>query len=287
MEDISKILRICRKCGKEKPLERFCPNKQCNYGRSHTCLDCYHLQYGKEYYQKIYSQPKIVVEKKTCRKCGIEKDIHQFHKKNQNKDGYSNVCSECQAQYIRAYKNTESGMRNVKKGRKKYYDNNKHKWVEYRESEWYKNYRNSPEYKKMSRTSQRAYYDLHKKELNQLANEIHKRRKDEDPSVLLASIIRSQVHNGIDKKKFNLSTQEIIGCDFEFFKYYMECKFEDGMTWETHCQFGWHADHIIPVSSFDLTKIEEIKKCFHYSNYQPLWWWDNLSKGSKIITLAA
>jgi hypothetical protein len=45
---------------------------------------------------------------------------------------------------------------------------------------------------------------------------------------------------------------------------------------------GWHVDHIVPCSAFDLTNIEEQKKCFHYTNLQPLWAKDNLSKGNKF-----
>ena len=44
---------------------------------------------------------------------------------------------------------------------------------------------------------------------------------------------------------------------------------------------GWHIDHIKPCASFDLTDPKQQQQCFHYSNLQPLWWYDNLSKGDK------
>ena len=40
----------------------------------------------------------------------------------------------------------------------------------------------------------------------------------------------------------------------------------------------WHIDHIIECHRFDLTKPEEQRKCFHYSNQRPLWAIDNLSR---------
>lgn len=38
----------------------------------------------------------------------------------------------------------------------------------------------------------------------------------------------------------------------------------------------------MPVSSFDLTDPEEVKKCFHWSNLQPLKWQDNAAKKDSI-----
>ena len=37
------------------------------------------------------------------------------------------------------------------------------------------------------------------------------------------------------------------------------------------------------TSDLDFSDVEQQKKCFHYTNLQPLWASDNLSKGTKIL----
>ena len=77
----------------------------------------------------------------------------------------------------------------------------------------------------------------------------------------------------------NSKTKEILGCSFEKFKVHLEKQFKDDMSWEN--QGKWHLDHIYPVS---LAKDEEeLIKLNHYTNFQPLWAFDNISKGNKII----
>ena len=51
-------------------------------------------------------------------------------------------------------------------------------------------------------------------------------------------------------------------CSIEQFKNYLESQFDDEMSWESYSKYGWHQDHIIPCSFFDLSKEEEQKKCF-------------------------
>jgi len=55
------------------------------------------------------------------------------------------------------------------------------------------------------------------------------------------------------------------------------------MTKENHGK--WHIDHIIPCALFDLSDSKQQAKCFHYTNLQPLWAHENLSKGAKILKL--
>ena len=75
------------------------------------------------------------------------------------------------------------------------------------------------------------------------------------------------------------STMKLCGCSLEKLKQHLESQFTEGMTWDN--KGDWHVDHIKPCASFDLTDPEEQKKCFHYTNLQPLWALDNMRKGAK------
>ena len=78
-------------------------------------------------------------------------------------------------------------------------------------------------------------------------------------------------------------TEALLGCTLEFFRKYLEDLFTDGMSWENYGE--WHVDHIMPLASVDSSKRgwkKKIEKLCHYTNLQPLWAKDNLSKGKKI-----
>jgi len=108
-----------------------------------------------------------------------------------------------------------------------------------------------------------------------------KNRKKTDPAFKLLKTLRSRLSNAIKNKggrKYN-TTMNLTGCELNFLKGYLEAKFTEGMTWENHGE--WHIDHIKPCCSYNLEDEEEQKKCFHYTNLQPLWATDNLVKGGK------
>ena len=95
--------------------------------------------------------------------------------------------------------------------------------------------------------------------------------------------VRRRLHLALNGKFKIRTTLNLIGCSWEKLKLYLESKFETGMTWDNYGYYGWHIDHIIPVSNYDLDNLEELKKCMHYTNLQPLWATDNMKKGGKIL----
>ena len=55
------------------------------------------------------------------------------------------------------------------------------------------------------------------------------------------------------------------------------------MTWENHGIGGWHVDHIRPCADFNLLDPEQQRQCFHFTNLQPLWAWQNLQKSDRMV----
>ena len=55
------------------------------------------------------------------------------------------------------------------------------------------------------------------------------------------------------------------------------------MNWDNYGFYGWHIDHIIPLDFYDLQNREEFLKACHYTNLQPLWAEENITKGNKIV----
>ena len=91
----------------------------------------------------------------------------------------------------------------------------------------------------------------------------------------------TRLYLAVEKKHGN--TMELTGCSKDDLYAHLESKFTDEMTWENYGK--WHIDHIKPCASFDLTKVEEQQKCFHWTNLQPLWAIDNMRKGAKYASV--
>ncbi len=54
------------------------------------------------------------------------------------------------------------------------------------------------------------------------------------------------------------------------------------MSWENYGREGWHIDHIIPCAALDLSRPDQQKRCFHFTNLRPAWAKHNEGRGSRI-----
>ena len=172
---------------------------------------------------------------------------NMFSYNKNRKDGYSAVCKECKRQYDKEYR--EKNRAKIKENKAKYVRDNRDQVNERR--------RNSDRVKKL------------------------KERTKADPCFKLKNILRSRLHSALNGKSKCNRTENYLGCSVEEFKAYIESKFKEGMSWDNYSFYTWHLDHIKPCALFDLSREDEIETCFHYTNYQPLWAKENLSKQAK------
>lgn len=168
-----------------------------------------------------------------------------------------------------------------------YYANNKLALNE-TNSQYYKEHKNDiyathkiwvEENKDYVAEQQKEYRDKNKDKLRAYHRNKQKRYR-KDPIRRMAVNLRRRVILALQGNPKSSTTFKLVGCDIGTLKSHLENLFKNGMSWQNYGE--WHIDHIIPCASFDLSKEEEQKKCFHYTNLQPLWAKDNLTKGKKI-----
>jgi hypothetical protein len=154
-------------------------------------------------------------------------------------------------------------------------------------SNYQKNYREShvEEQKLRVKACRKAkpekYKAYHKEYQKGYYPQYQRNRRKTDPYFRLVGNLRNRVKSALKGLSKTKSTQELLGAPFEVVRDHIENQFKIGMTWENHGHKTWHIDHIQPCETFDLTDAGQQKKCFHYTNLQPLWVEDHLRKHGK------
>lgn len=196
------------------------------------------------------------------KKCGVCEEIKPIEFFEQRAGQPTYRCKECVKKYFKEYykKNKNKIKERSKEWRKENLDKSR-KWEE--------------ENKEHRKKWKKEWIDKNREKINTAERE----RRKTDISYKVKKNLRRRVNDVVNKKAGK--TMELVGCSLLALLKHLEKNFVEGMTWENYGE--WHIDHIIPCASFDLTVEEEQKKCFHYSNLQPLWGIDNLKKGDKIL----
>jgi len=222
---------------------------------------------------------------KICNKCKEEKELTEFHKHRKYKDGLNISCKVCSLEQKRRYyeKNRERILCDVKL----YRDNNIDKVRESVKKNYEKNRETLLEYKKEYHNINKdrmvmlnkKYYEENKEIISLHKKEYITNKRKTDKLFKLKERISGLILSSIKSRgyKKNERTEKILGCTIIEFKHHLESKFLDGMCWDN--QGTWHLDHIRPVSwANDEYELLELN---HFTNFQPLWSHDNLSKGNR------
>jgi hypothetical protein len=206
------------------------------------------------------------METKICNGCLLSKNIIEYNKDKNRKDGLQPLCKSCNRNYKKKY--YQNNKNEILDKSKIYYDKNKENIIK-RVKVWgEKNEVKTKEYKKKYVENNRDFI-----------NKKMSHRKKNEPILKLKMLYRSKINKILGSKREK--TFDLIGCSPIKLKQHLEEQFKEGMCWENHGLFGWHIDHIIPLSS--AKNDDELKKLCHYTNLQPLWALDNILKRDKLI----
>lgn len=214
------------------------------------------------------------MKEKKCGRCQEIKDESNFGFDKRTPTGLRSTCNECRRLESKEYRQKYPSRR--KQILQVYYQKNKEK-----ELERFKNYRiNNPEKRK---ETCKNYVERNKEKHNKYSREWKRKKMKSDPLYKIIHNLRIRTKGYLKKarSKKNYKFLDIIGCSSDQLKEHLENKFTEGMSWDNYGFYGWHIDHIIPLSS--AKSKDEIYKLCHYTNLQPLWCKENLSKGDKII----
>lgn len=114
-------------------------------------------------------------------------------------------------------------------------------------------------------------------------HDVYEKRRDKlgsDLNFKISCNLRSRLANAIKNRSKGGSAVVDLGCSIEELRKHLESLWQPGMSWENYGKGKgrWNIDHRVPLCSFDLSAREQLQQACHYSNLQPLWEKDNLSK---------
>lgn len=241
------MTKKCIDCQEEKDCSLFYKEKRNKDGIMGNCFDCFKQRRKKYEHQKRVVMSSLYLDKdfmdiiKTCIECGNSKSRKHFYKSSQHKDGHSPYCKICAKG-----KERENRFLDIEDWRK-------------------------------THNKQQTVWRENNKDKVALSKKKWKRsRRKRDPIFRLQESLRSRIRLLVSGKGKSANTMKLLGCDMTTYRTYIQSQFTDGMSWDNYGE--WHIDHIKPCCSFDLTISENQFICFNYTNTQPLWKADNLSK---------
>ena len=225
---------------------------------------------------------------KVCSKCNLQKPFDEFHKDKHGKNGRRADCSKCNTTSRSIYQKTH--LSSVLEKNQKWREKNQQHYQEWR-SQY--NLCRLPVRRHRYHTDelfrakhiagvQKYRSDPVNKEKIRCLKRNFSKKYAQDPTWRAIRNLRRRVRLVLKGESKSAHTLELIGCSRADLLIYLESKFKTGMMWANYGKTGWHIDHIIPCSAFDLSRPEEQQKCFHYTNLQPLWAKDNYLKGNRI-----
>lgn len=234
---------------------------------------------------------------KTCVKCGATKPVSEFYKQKNGKHGVRADCSACSRLKSKNFRANNPGyyVDYVSKNKER----EQARFARYREQnrekvraatkrskaknpgEGKRRYQKDPQ---AAREYNAAWRDGNREKARGYARKYMSKLRSTAKGKLIG-LIRSGLRRGINGgAKQGRRTFELLGYTPEDLMSHMERQFKPGMSWENMGKGGWSIDHKIPLAAHNFETPDDLdfKRAWALENLQPLWEFDNLSKGAKL-----
>ena len=199
------------------------------------------------------------------------------HKNKEEHKAYQKAYRKANKEKTKAYR--KANKEKIAEQNKAHYQANKEKIKAYRKAN-----------KEKIMEQRKAHYQANKEKILKQRKGYLSQRRKKDPLFRLTCVYRTSCRRAfasIGQKKNNSSLKLLELETWQQLAKHLQAQFYDHpetgeeMTFDDHGIYGWHIDHIIPISTAKTE--EDIIKLCHYTNLQPLWAEENLSKGNKIL----
>lgn len=191
------------------------------------------------------------------------------------REAANNRCVLCSREKAEAYRNTPQGREKTREySRLRWADPKRRATLQEKRAAW----ASSDTGKDKLREAYRRFYCANRLRVVRSKSARARVRYREDPVFRLVKNLRRRVGLALVSQSTTKdeTTLKLVGCTLEHLVRHLESRFKDGQCWENYGE--WHVDHIRPCASFDLSDPMQRKECFHWSNLQPLWGDENLTK---------
>ena len=250
VDDTKPSLKCCSRCGSEKELDKFIKKRN-------ICKIC-----SNERRQEIYHAPVLVAEKE-CSSCNLKKPSNMFLKNR-------SLCNACNNEKRRDKYNQDEELR-----QKLIQNATIFKQAKAEERRQKKEKEIGKDNKKCSKCN--TIKPMSNFRYNRLKCKICER---DEPLEKLKRSVRSRIYIALKKIKKQHTIQYLGLTADEYLKWIL--KYNPSYTIENYGK-GWHIDHVIPLSHFDLDNPDEQLIAFNWRNTMPLSAKENLAKNNRII----
>lgn len=234
--------------------------------------------------------------RKTCSKCGrsLPATPKYFRHDSSRRDGLYPSCKACTTAYARAYHATH-------KREEAAYD--RIYWATHKEEKAANRRAYCATHKEEIAAYHHAYQMVHREEYaayrrvyrvghkQEIADrrqrdwehirEYKRQRYQANPMVRLSNAISRGMQESLHDGKSGRHWEALGGYTLGDLRQHLQVRFQPGMSWENHGE--WEIDHVRPLSSFSFSSPDDpqFKECWALENLQPMWAYDNDSKGAK------